>query len=140
MKNLTKTQIDQIKKLTPHDSTSFHGNKKKVGELLVSDLKIIVSKKVNRFYGNYVTKTGKIIYSYEFKHKKDTNIQKLKDLIKCSLNSKGTNYFKVLIEGNSGIYYAHPIHQHNDYNKSRIFDKNAETLKLMKLFNSIVNK
>lgn len=140
MKNLSKKQIEQVKTLTPHTSTRFHGNQKKVGELLVSDLKEVVAKKWNRFAGNCVTKNGKIIYSYEFKQEKKSNIQKLRDLIKWSLECKGSNYFKILIEGNTGIYYAHPDYQHSDYNKSRIFDKNEETLKLMHLFNSIVKK
>jgi len=33
-----------------------------------------------------------------------------------------TNYAKILIEGNSNIYWAHPQYAHSDYNKSRAFE------------------
>jgi len=57
-----------------------------------------------------------------------------------SLECANTNYFKVLIEGNTGIYYASAAYGHSDYNKSRVFNKTPETLKLMQIFNLIVNK
>ena len=74
--------------------------------------------------------------------KKVTENQKelVSDLIEQSLNCKGTNYFKILIEGHTGIYYASAIYKHSDYNKTRIFDKNSETLKLMNWFNAEVTK
>lgn len=127
MQNLSKKQIEQVKSLTNWTSTRFHGNTKKIGHLLVSDLKAIVEKKVSR-------ELSKIDNS------KKSNVQKVRELIKWSLKCKNTNYFKIMIEGNSGIYYASPAYGHSDYNKSRLFDKNEETLKLMSLFNSIVNK
>lgn len=127
MKKLTQKQIEQVKSLTCSTSTRFHGNTKKIGHLLVSDLKAIVAKKVSR-------ELSKIDNS------KKSNVQKVRELIKFSLECKNTNYFKIMIEGSSGIYYASPVYGHSDYNKSRLFDKNEETLKLMNLFNSIVNK
>ena len=127
MKNLTTNQIAQVKEIKTWNSTKFHGNTKKVGSLLVADFKAIVAKKVSR-------EVAKIDTS------KKSNLQKVRELIKWSLETKGTSYFKVLIEGNTGIYYASAVYGHSDYNKSRLFEKNAETLKLMQLFNSIVNK
>lgn len=127
MKKLTQKQIKQVKSLTCSTSTRFHGNTKKIGHLLVSDLKAIVEKKVSR-------ELSKIDNS------KKSNVQKVRELLQWSIQTKGTGYFKIMIEGNSGIYYASPTYGHSDYNKSRVFDKNEETLKLMSLFNSIVNK
>jgi hypothetical protein len=127
MKNLTAKQIEQVKQITTWTSTKFHGNTKKVGSLSVADLKAIVAKKVSREYAKIDTS-------------KKSNIQIAKELITWSLKCKGTNYFKIMIEGNTGIYYASAVYGHSDYNKSRLFDKNADTLKLMQLFNSIVTK
>lgn len=127
MKNLSAKQIEQVKAIKTWTSTRFHGNTKKVGSLLVTDLKAIVSKKVSREVAKLDTS-------------KKSNVQKVRELITWSKETKGTNYFKVLIEGNTGIYYASPAYAHSDYNKSRVFAKTPETLKLMELFNSIVNK
>jgi hypothetical protein len=127
MKNLSTKQIEQVKGIKTWTSTKFHGNTKKVGALLVTDLKAIFAKKVSR-------ELAKIDNS------KKSNVQKCRELLQRSIESKGTGYFKVLIEGNTGIYYASPVYQHSDYNKSRVFEKNAETLRLMQLFNSIINK
>ena len=127
MKNLSAKQIKQVKEIKNWTPTRFHGNTKKVGSLSVNDLKAIVAKKVSR-------EVAKIDTSNK------SNVQKVRELIKWSLETKSTNYFKVLIEGDMGIYYAHPYYGHSDYNKSRVFEKNAETLKLMQLFNSIINK
>ena len=127
MKNLSAKQIAQVKEIKTWTSTKFHGNTKKVGSLLVTDLKAIVAKKVSR-------ELAKIDTS------KNSNVQKVRELLQWSIQTKGTGYFKVLIEGNTGIYYASPVYGHSDYNKSRVFEKNAENLKLMQLFNSIINK
>lgn len=127
MKTLTQKQIAEIKEIKPWTSTRFHGNTKRVGALAVNQLKEIVSKKKERE-----------LLKLDCEQK--TNVQKLRSLINHSLEVKGTNYFKILIEGNTGIYYASPVYQHSDYNKSRLFDKSPKNLKLMELFNKIVNK
>jgi hypothetical protein len=127
MKNLTAKQIAEVKDIKTWTSTKFHGNTKKVGSLSVADFKSIVSKKISREYRRIDTS-------------KKSNVQTVRSLINQSLQAKGTSYFKIMIEGNTGIYYASAVYGHSDYNKSRLFEKNAETLKLMKLFNSIVNK
>ena len=48
MKNLSSKQIAQVRAIKTWTSTKFHGNTKKVGSLLVADLKAIVAKKVSR--------------------------------------------------------------------------------------------
>ena len=70
----------------------------------------------------------------------ETSVQLVKKLMFRSQMCIGTNYLKIMIEGNTGIYYAHPSYGHADYNKSRLFDKTPETIKLMNLFNSYINK
>ena len=127
MKTLTVKQIQQVKSLNTWSRTNFHGNTKKIGELAINDLKKIVSKKIKRELSKIYTG-------------KKSEIQIVRSLINQSLKSKGTNYFKIMIEGNTGIYLASPVYLHSDYNKCRLFDKNEKTLKLMHLFNKIVNK
>lgn len=133
MKNLNAKQIAQVKEIDVWTNTNFHGNRKFVGSLPVEFLKEIVAKKNKRS----ANKPAHYTLDYS---KNETQIQKVKRLLRWSLECKGTGYFKTLIEGNTGIYYASPVFGHRDYNKSRVFDKNAQTLKLMQLFNSIVNK
>ncbi len=123
MKN--SNRINQIKSLKAWTSTNFHGNTKKVGELAVTEIIEIVSKKKAR-------ELEKMDNSVK------TPIQITRSLITLSKKTKGTPYFKILIEGNTGIYYASPIYGHEDYNKSRLFDKNEIGLKLMNIFNAIV--
>ena len=125
MINLTKKQIEEVKKLQSCSNTSFHGNRKKINGVPVKLIKEIVEKKRQREKGRATT------ISIE---------SRVKKLLTWSLECKGTNYYKILIEGNTGIYYASPIYLHADYNKSRVCDKNEKTLKLMNLFNKILNK
>lgn len=126
MKNLTAKQIEQVKNLNPWGiSINFHGNRKKVGALPIELAKIIILKKRSR----ELIKTA---------CNKKTNTQILKGLIKWSKECINTPYFKTLIEGNTGIYYASPTYGHSDYNKSRIFDKTPETLNLMRIFNALI--
>jgi hypothetical protein len=127
MKNLSAKQIEQVKEINTWTSTRFHGNRKKVGSLPVAVLKSIVAKKVSRA-------------CLRIDISKKSSVQKVRSLINQSLQAKGTPYFKIMIEGNTSIYYASAVYRHSDYNKSRLFAKNAETLKLMDLFNSIVTK
>jgi len=124
MKNLNQKQIEQVKSIKPWTNTYFHGNRKFVNGLTVDQVREIVSKKQSREIAKQPT-TPVNIY------------ERLRGLLSQSKGAVGTNYFKILIEGATGIYYASPIYQHSDYNKTRVFDKTAETLKLMKLFNAI---
>jgi hypothetical protein len=127
MKNLTAKQIEQVKALKHYPLPRFHGNRKRLGDLLVADVVEIISKR----FGRDVRKR-----SFE----KPTPVQVTRQCIAESLSAKGTPYFKVMIEGSTGIYYCCPYHGHRDYNKSRLFDRTPETLRLMRLFNAIVNK
>ena len=77
MKNLTKSQIEQIKSIKSWTSCRFHGNRKRLGSLPVSLIKEIVEKKVKR---NITKQYPRPI----------TQIEVLKKLLKRSLESKGT--------------------------------------------------
>lgn len=70
---------------------------------------------------------------------KNKNKMIVNECIELSKISYGTNYFKVLIYGNTGVYYASPIYRHCDYNKSRLFDIDKNSEKLIKYFNSNFN-
>lgn len=55
-------------------------------------------------------------------------------------NKQSGNYKKILIEGNTHIYWAHPYYQHKDYNKS-IWRKNTpENRVKMQIINNFLNK
>lgn len=54
--------------------------------------------------------------------------------------SMGTNYAKVLIEGNSNIYWAHPSYGHRDYNKSRALENNEANRLLAAKINAYLSK
>ena len=131
MRTLTEKQIEQVKKITTADwylfkgTTKVHGNTKKIGQILVSDYKKIFEKKELRAYRKSDSH-------------KESPLQITKRLLNWSLECRGTGYFKILIEGNTGIYYASPAYGHSDYNKSRVFAKTPETLKLLQLFNAVV--
>jgi len=127
MKNLTSKQIETIKGLQPWTNTRFHGNRKQLSGVQVSEIKTIIEKKVKRQLNKCSSES-------------QTPIQLTLNIIKSAQSSKGTNYFKIMIEGNTGIYLAHPEYKHQDYNKSRLFDKTPQNLKLMDLFNKIVSK
>ncbi len=138
---LTTAQIAQIKTLDAFSKSKFHGNTKRVGSLTVSLVQEIVAKKYNRRAGNYVAKNGKVIMSYEFKKaEKRSYLEVVKSCLELAKQTAGTSYFKIMIEGNTGIYLASPDYGHADYNKCRVFDKNEKTLRLMNLYNSIVSK
>ena len=122
MKATTK-QIEQIKAIKPYSTTRFHGNKKQVGTLPIKEYLNIVEIKMQR---------------EKLKHsERPSNIQLIKQLIKDSVNYVGTPYRKIMIEGNTGIYFASPTYLHQDYNKTRLFDKNETTLKLMNIYNAL---
>jgi hypothetical protein len=127
MKSLTTQQIEQVKSLRAFSTTRFHGNKKVVG-LLPIDLyvKVVIKK-----YDRAVLRQD---------NRKETPTQIVKRLYLQHNLYKGTPYAKILIEGNTGIYLASPSYGHNDYNKCRVFDKNEQTIKLMHLYNSLINK
>ncbi len=127
MKNPTPQQIEQIKTLTFYTRTKYHGNTKKVGVLPVNQLIQIVQKKAQREYSRIDTRNM-------------LKFEGVRRLISQSLSSKNTPYFKIMIEGDTGIYYASPIHQHRDYNKTRLFDKSDAALKVMAAFNKLVTK
>lgn len=49
-----------------------------------------------------------------------------------------SNYSKVLITGNTNIYWASPIYGHSDYNKSIAMPLNDKNLKAMKVINNFL--
>lgn len=53
---------------------------------------------------------------------------------------KKGRYSKILIFGNTNIYWASPIYQHSDYNKCIAMPRNAKTEKLANLINQILIK
>ena len=61
-------------------------------------------------------------------------------LAKFEMAEKRGRYSKILIFGNTNIYWASPIYQHSDYNKSIAMPKNPKNEKLAYLINRILIK
>ena len=59
---------------------------------------------------------------------------------KFEMTEKRGRYSKILIFGNTNIYWASPIYQHDDYNKSIAMPKNPKNEKLAYLINRILIK
>jgi len=84
---------------------------------------------------NMKKSTLKSFISYDIKkEKKESIISKFERMTKWSKECKGTNYYKVFILGNTGIYYAHPQYGHADYNKCRVCNITPYTKRLMRKF------
>lgn len=49
-----------------------------------------------------------------------------------------TNYKKILIEGKTNIYFAHPHYQHSDYNKSIAMPNTPKNRKIAKELNELM--
>lgn len=127
MKNITKKQIASAKLVNELDVYKpIHGNTKKINGLLVEDFKAIAKKKNARAHAQRPAKKSSIAI--------------VRELVAKSLAAKGTPYFKVLIEGNNNIYYASAEYGHADYNKTRVLPITEKNLKLVELFDKIVNK
>ena len=126
MKHMNAKQIEAVKGLTYYSPTNFHGNRKTYNGINVEDVRMIVQKKVNRMRA---------------KQEGTTSVYKsVRENIEFHKKSKGTPYFKIMIEGTNNIYLASLIYGHRDYNKSRMFANDERGRKLMNLYNSIVNK
>lgn len=57
-----------------------------------------------------------------------------------SENWMATNYGKILIEGNTNIYWANPSYGHSDYNKSIALKKTEKNVQLMNIINNYLTK
>ncbi len=59
---------------------------------------------------------------------------------KIEMSEKRGRYSKILIFGNNNIYWASPIYQHDDYNKSIAMPRTQKNEKLAYLINRILIK
>lgn len=59
---------------------------------------------------------------------------------KIEMAEKRGRYSKILIFGNNNIYWASPIYQHSDYNKSIAMPRTPKNEKLSNLINRILIK
>ena len=59
---------------------------------------------------------------------------------KVEMTEKRGRYSKILIFGNTNIYWASPIYQHSDYNKSIAMPRTTKNEKLAYLINRILIK
>jgi hypothetical protein len=125
---LSQKQIETIKAIQPWQNATFHGNKRTVNGIPVTLFRAIIEKKRKR----------QMIASHSSSHERTT--EKVLRLLSNSIRTKGTGYHKILIQGNTNIYYASPVHLHSDYNKSIVMPITPANIRLMNLFNSLVNK
>ena len=127
MRTLTHSQIATIREIRAWNSTGMiHGNTKHFKGLPVSLFRDIVEKK----------KARELLKDSNFSNLRP--LERIRIMLRQSIANKGTNYHKVMIMGNTGIYYASPVYGHSDYNKVRIMDINPRNIRIMELFNKIV--
>lgn len=138
MKKITKKQIELA--VRNNDATSlfamFQGDRQKVHAAVSS---LMIKKLAKRAYDLAYGKQHKFTYRPEKQiHSKQVRaILFAKEQVKDG--SIKTNYAKVLIEGNSNIYWAHPNYGHSDYNKSRAFENNESNRLLAAKINAFLN-
>lgn len=123
-----KEAIDIVFNESPAICVRFDRRKKQVKQVLevfsIEELRGIEQKRMKRY-------NRKTVKPY----------QPIKDLqYDINLFNRTEDYRKVLIEGYTRIYWAHPEYKHRDYNKS-VFGFNTTTnRKRMQLINAILNK
>lgn len=127
MKKATQKQISEAKAIKTYFPDNFHGNKQKVGSLWMNDYKMILKKKRER-------------QDRAREYTKPTPAKLARNLVAEAQKIKHTPYFKVMIEGRTGIYLASPEHRHKDYNKNRLFDKTPRNIQIMEIFNKLITR
>lgn len=115
----------------------FKGDREKVHEA-VSNLTInkLAKRAYDLAYGQMRSK--KYRASKQIHSKQIAAILHAKNQVNSG--SIKTNYAKILIEGNSNIYWAHPYYGHSDYNKSVAFDNTESNRLLAAKINSYLKK
>lgn len=106
-----------------------------------------LKNKVYDFLKNHSVYGEKVAYKIAYFNEKldcsnvvNLPVSRIVEMAKHYKNQGSSNYSKILIEGNSNIYWASPVYGHSDYNKSIAISKNENTLKLMQLVNCFLNK
>ena len=76
-----------------------------------------------------------------FKHSgKETTIQRIRREMNEQIKWGYSSYSKILIEGNTNIYWASSVYLHSDYNKSRAMENTPKNRKIMELVNKMLAK
>lgn len=144
----TNKQLHEILKnfIADKNLTELCKGLKKVGIVKRVDISRLFhehySSKYLKSKGINVVKTvwSDLQYDLDNKGKEYTFEQPNNLLQKLIINKSSGNYKKVLIEGNTHIYWAHPYYGHKDYNKS-IWRKNTpENRVKMRIINNFLNK
>ena len=94
----------------------------------------------NKVYGGAYRLSYGADWFKNFRAKDTTLRMPIKDAIEWAKwqKDKGlmtTIYAKILIEGNTNIYWASPVYGHSDYNKSVAFENNGVNRKVAQLIN-----
>lgn len=127
LKNATKTQI-------------FNFVAKKFGNENIK-------QKVYDFLKDHSTYGSKIAYNTAYNSGKpfissfiNTPIANVVAFAKSQKKEGKSNYSKILIKGNTNIYWASETYGHNDYNKSIAMTINDKSIRLMQVVNSYLAK
>ena len=71
---------------------------------------------------------------------KESTITRIKREMSEQIKWGYSSYSKILIEGNTNIYWASPVYLHSDYNKSRAMENTPKNRKIMELVNKMLAK
>ena len=95
------------------------------------------------FAPNQTVRSNAYRVAFWGKHEKHINLkplnQPIQDVIHYAKDQakKGlTPYSKVLVKGNTSIYWASPIYKHSDYNKSKALENNEKNREVMRIINN----
>jgi hypothetical protein len=137
MKKITKKSIELA--VRNNDATAlfamFKGDRQKV-HAAVSSLTIqkLAKRAYDFAYGNQ--------HKFTYRPEKQIHSRQIQAILFAKSQVKDgsikSNYAKVLIEGNSNIYWAHPSYGHADYNKSRAFENTESNRVLAAKINSFL--
>lgn len=106
-----------------------------------------IKQKVYDFLKNHSVYGNKIAYKTAYVSDKqiisnfiDAPIARVVAFAKQQKKETKSSYSKVLILGNTNIYWASEIFRHSDYNKSIAMSLNEKNIKIMHLINSFLSK
>lgn len=145
IENIEKTIVKNF--VETKDLTTFCRELKKIGITKRSD----ICNLLNKFYtrSSLLRKTGMSAYDIAYdalKNDLDSKENSYRDLLPWNFlkemerNRNAGNYKKILIEGNTHIWWASPVYGHSDYNKSIFAPNTPKNRRKMEIINAFLNK
>lgn len=143
MKNVTKAQISKV--LRTENITNIFKIASKAGINVSDRHELLLFIEENAPSAKVASKAYSLSYGASDKNQTHYGASLKQPIISAIRFAKWqkkegeTNYSKILIEGNTNIYWASPIYEHADYNKSVAFSNTSKNRNIAKLINKYLN-